>query len=242
MVTTTEKVHKTNNYDKFNLYKFNRSINEGLVKRLMESISKIGYIQGKTILVDKDMNIIDGQHRFTACKRLGLPIFYTIIKADPQVAIIELNSQQIGWKMNDYINSWAHSGVKCYQDLLEFEKTEKMGISNSMHIFFNGDFDKTMTRDIKAGKIYTANPLAKQISDFINSSTMVPYNKHSHFVRGLVKVFPKLNKKQIEKLKAGLISLPQQATTGHYLTAFENLINRGVTAKNRISLSNPKTK
>lgn len=236
-MTTTEKVFKTNDYDKFNLYKYNRAINEGLVKRIMESIDKIGYISGKSILVDKEMNIIDGQHRFEACKRKMLPIFYTIIKADPQVAIIELNAQQVSWKMGDYINSWANKGIKCYQELIEFEKTEKLGITNAIYVFFNPDFDKTMVKDIKAGNLYKVNPKAKEIAKFINECSTISYGKNTQFIRAISKTYDKLTQKQINKLKGALISLPQQPTCGHYVTAFENLINRGVSMKNRISLT-----
>lgn len=239
-MTTTEKVFKTNNYGKFKLYKFNRQINESLVQRIMESIDKIGYIAGKSIIVDKEMNIIDGQHRFEACKRKMLPIFFTIIKGDAQKVIIELNTQQVNWKMNDYLNSWANNGVKVYQDLLAFETQYKLGISNSLHIFFDAEFDKTMTRMIKEGKVFPLNTKSKELAEFIISCNAIAYYKHSHFVRALCKVFHQLNDKQLKKLRDGLISLPQQATTSAYVTAFENIINRSVTSKNRISFNKSK--
>ena len=239
-MTTTEKVFKTNAYSKFNLYKFNRPINESLVQRLMDSIDKIGYISGKSIIVDKDMNIIDGQHRFEACKRKMLPILYTIIKGDPQKVIIELNTQQVNWKMNDYLNSWANNGVKVYQDLLAFDAHYKLGITNSLYIFFSAEFDKTMTRKIKDGEIFALNTKSKELAEYVQSCSGVAYYKHSHFVRALCKVFHQLNDKQLKKLRDGLISLPQQALQSAYVTAFENIINRGVTNKNRISFNKSK--
>ena len=202
----------------------------------MESINKIGFIHGKSVLVDKELNIIDGQHRFEACKRLGLPIYYMITTVDPQEAMIELNAQQIGWKMGDYINSWADSGIKCYQTLRDFESTYRFGLTNSVLVLFDKTYDKTNITKIKAGKPFKIDPRAEELAQFIMSCSAVPYYKGSYFIKAISRIYNNLTDKQLEKLQQHIISLPQQATAAAYIVAFENIINRGVQAKNRISL------
>lgn len=232
---STSTVHKTKEYDKFSLHKFNRNINEGLVKRLMSSIEDLGFIHGKAIIVDKDFSIIDGQHRFEACKRLGLPIYYMITKSDPQKTMIQLNAQQVQWKMSDYINSWAANGVKCYQQLQEFEKEHHFGITNSLLILFDNHFDAVDIKQIKAGKPFKLNPNADAIMQFLKDCKDVPYCKSSYFIKAVTRLFRLAEAKHIEKLKKHIISLPQQATAAAYMVAFENIINKGVSGKNRIS-------
>lgn len=234
-------IHKTKEYDKFSLHKFNRGINEGLVKRLMSSIEDLGFIHGKAIIVDKDFNIIDGQHRYEACKRLNLPIYYMITKADPQKTMIQLNAQQVSWKMGDYINSWAANGVKCYQQLQDFDKKHHLGITNSLLVLFDNSLDTVDIKHIKAGKAFKINPKAEQIIDFITACKGVPYYKSSYFIKAVARVFKIAESKHIEKLKANIISLPQQATAAAYVAAFENIVNKGVSAKNRVSFKSLNT-
>jgi len=229
-------IKTTKDYDKFQVFKFNRPINESLVKRIMESITQIGYTPGKPILVDKDYAIIDGQHRFTACHRLGIEIQYQITDIDPHVAIIQLNTTQAHWKMQDYIHAWAEQGVKCYQHLEEFEERRKLGITNCISILFNGNsLDSTDAKKIKEGAKFTINTNAEKIAQFVLDCDFVPYHKSGSFIKAMVKIFKLADAKQIEKIRIGLISVPQQPTMSHYLIAFENLVNRGLQSKNRVS-------
>jgi hypothetical protein len=228
-------IYKTKDYAKFGLFKYNRKINEGLVKRLMASIQKIGYIHGKSVITDAELNIIDGQHRFEACKRLNLPIYYMISKADPQETMIELNAQQVGWKMADYINSWAAAGVKCYQQLKDFEAVHHLGTTNAVLIVFDNGLEPADIKNIKAGKVFKINPKMDEIVAFIQDCKIAPYYKSSYFIKAVVRVFKMATPKQLEKIKNSIISLPQQATAAAYVTAFENIANRGVQSKNRVS-------
>lgn len=227
-------INTSTNYEQFKLYLFNRVVNESLVKRIMESIKKIGWMDAKPILVAKDLAIIDGQHRYEACKRLGLPIYYVITKVDPQTAIIELNANQVNWKLSDYIQSWAESGVKCYVALRDYENTHKFGMSNSTMICF-GFNDKVQVNDLKSGNKLVMNIEAESIAQFINDCKSVPYYKSSYFIKAVCKLFKVANKKQIEKIRLGIISLPQQATAADYVAAFENIANRRLKGTNRVS-------
>lgn len=229
-------VHMTKDYDKFQVYSFNRPINEGLVKRLMESIQKIGYMEGKEVLVDANLAIIDGQHRFNACVGLGIEVPYTVTDVDPHDAIIHLNANQDHWKIKDYVHTWAQSGLECYQQLEEFEAKYKLGAVNSMNLLFAAHgMDKTDTKRVKSGHEFKLNPKASEMAEFILSCELIPYNKSSNFIRAIVKLFKLANKTQIEKVQKHLTSLPQQPSAGAYLISFENIINRGVQTANRIS-------
>lgn len=227
----------TDNYDRFKYLDYNRHLNEGLVSRLVYSIGEIGYIQGKPVIVDPNMNVIDGQHRLEACKRLGIPVYYVIEKADAQKTMMHLNAQQTNWRTIDYVESWATKGIKCYELLKKFEETFKLGITNSMQIFFNSRDGKTVLPQLREGKTFTTNKDAYDIARFILKCDSVPYHKSSFFIRAVVKAYPLLNDEQKEKVLAGIMALPQQATTAAYLACFENIVNKKQREKNKISLT-----
>lgn len=70
------KILKTRDYDKFNLLKWNRPIDMKNVNKLIEENRKQFNFDSFPILVDENYCIIDGQHRFTACKIMGCEVFY----------------------------------------------------------------------------------------------------------------------------------------------------------------------
>ncbi len=233
----------TKEYDKFQLFTFNRPIIDGLVKELMESIKENGYFPGKDVLVTQDFTIVDGQNRFEACRRLGVEVPYEFLAegVDPHKAVIALNANQRRWSLENYIHAWAESGVKCYQDLLVFEAQHKLGVSNSILILFGGNkCDGTDTKRIKAGYNFKLNPKATEIAWYISGCSMVPYHRTSKFVQAVIKLHKVADEKAIKKVKSHIISIPQLATLADYLAAFENIVNRGVRKNKHISFKTGK--
>ena len=107
-------MNESSNYDEFSLLDCNRDLNRNHINKIKESITKNGYLKSNAIIVDKDKNIIDGQHRFVACKEMGLPIYYEIEDNKPEL-IIDLNTTQRKWSMADYVNYYAKQGNVNYQ-------------------------------------------------------------------------------------------------------------------------------
>lgn len=225
---------KTLDYSIFKFMASNRGINEGLVKRLITSIKKIGYIEGKPIIVNQDMVIVDGQHRFEACKRLQLPIHYSISNVSSEEAMIHLNMNQQIWRLEDYIHSWANRGKQVYKDLIEFEKQYKLGTSNNLVIF------RTSTRkadDVRNGVEFNVNPKAHNIATFIlDCKPFLPYYANKVFVQSVVILFKNCNEKQIEKVKNKIFGVKQQAKVIDYLSIYENILNKYNKGVNNIKL------
>ena len=69
-------IQTTRNYAMFKLIGGNRELNHINLKRLEVSMSETPLVS--IIMVNERNEIIDGQHRFEVCKRLGLPINYLI--------------------------------------------------------------------------------------------------------------------------------------------------------------------
>ena len=112
------KVYVTDDYDKFTRLDGNRSIADGRVKKIIDSINTVGYMP-VPVLVNENLEVIDGQGRVEACKRLGLPVYY-IMKRDAGIdACIAMNINQTNWSIMDYIKSYADRGNQSYKYLLD---------------------------------------------------------------------------------------------------------------------------
>lgn len=122
-------MESTKKYSIFNKHDGNRVLVEKNVKALMKSISCENLLHLRPILVDKDMNIIDGQHRLEAAKRLGLEIFYQIEESIDDSAIYLLNNNQLKWSSIDYLNYYCAQGNPHYLKMRNFMQKSNVTLS-----------------------------------------------------------------------------------------------------------------
>ena len=145
----------TKNYSQFNKLIGNREIHEGHVQNLMESMNK--YYMPVPIVVNAKMEVIEGQHRIEACKRLELPVYYIIDSNANLKNVHELNKHRRSWTMFDYLLSkniqylkkkeekyrwhhecyelWKVSGIRWqrYFYLMGSHASKISSLDNSMH-------------------------------------------------------------------------------------------------------------
>ena len=110
------RIYKTIDYYLFNKLCGNRDVLEGRKNVIKKSIQENGYIRNP-IVVNENMEIIDGQGRFEALKELGLPVEYVIAEGIGHKECVVLNANQKNWKTADYIKSFSQLGVRDYQIL-----------------------------------------------------------------------------------------------------------------------------
>lgn len=131
----------------------NRDISRNHVDRLKGIIKEKGYLKGCPILVDEDGLIIDGQHRYLACKELGIEP--EIVCSGNFDIVPILNSTQMKWCLRDYVKYYA---TKDYEDYIILERICKnKGISPN--IAYNIIFGKNTTRDALSRKGGSQSPL-----------------------------------------------------------------------------------
>lgn len=131
MAQTNLFVRVTNDYDKFKRLYGNRGVDELRVQRIIKSINKVGYIINP-ILVNERYEVIDGQGRLEALRRLELPVYYIVVDGIGREECIQMNINQTNWTILDYIGSHAELGNESYTRLLQlirsYGKTFKMAI------------------------------------------------------------------------------------------------------------------
>lgn len=133
--TSTDEVapyitYRTYDYAKFKTMRGNRKVAEKRVTTIMESIKQIGRLP-TPIIVNEKMEIIEGQGRVEACKRLGLPIEYIIVVGATIEDCRVINQANTPWGEDDYIQSHIQSGNENY---IRVKGLQDIGFTN-MDVF-----------------------------------------------------------------------------------------------------------
>lgn len=135
------QIKMTYDYDKFSFAKGNRSLNQGHLKNLFNSISKRYLFT--CISVNEKFEIIDGHHRFHIIKTMKLPLFYIVLNKYSTEELIVYNQTVKAWNIEGYIQSYCNLGYKEYIDLYNFKKKYNLGWHATKTILLLGEsFDK----------------------------------------------------------------------------------------------------
>jgi len=150
-------INQTTDYSIFKIHPLNREINPKHVDKIVESMKR--KLTFTFLKVDNDMQIIDGQHRFEALKRLGLPINY--VQDDfTTIDMINENTNQDNWKTINFIRHYAKAGNQNYINILELSKKYEIATSGLLGVMLNsnnhysiggGYKDLSLTKLIKNG-------------------------------------------------------------------------------------------
>ena len=225
---------QTSNYSTFKLLSTNRSINENNVLKIMDSIKQWGVIPGRPVLVDEMYFIVDGQHRFEAMKRLGLPIAYEIIKGDIIAKTMALNSNQSPWKIIDYIKSYAEQGVDCYRLFLKFNEKYNIPLETTLSIYIKRSLKGT---DIRKGKIFDIPQDAETIAEFITSLDNKTLVNSKNFAMAVIKANKLLTKQQMDLIRLNSMKIPKFSNANDFLVSFENIVNHRKRGENIVKLT-----
>lgn len=148
-VTKAYDVFTTRDYSIFKRLVGNRDIPESRISKIVDSIQKIGWVRNP-IIVNENMEVIDGQGRLTALQRLKMPVEYVIAPGAGNKECIYMNMNMVNWKLPDFIKSYAEQGNENYQRLLSLMEKYAGGnldiISTAVY-----RVSKSKHRDIKEG-------------------------------------------------------------------------------------------
>lgn len=141
------KIEKTWNYDLFKKLQGNRTVGEKRIGKIMESIQKVGYVISP-IIVNQNYEIIDGQGRLEALRRLMLPVYYIKVYGIGFNECVAMNINNTNWSLRDYMESYAQQGNETYQKIID--------LADKYHVSFN-----TVTYALQLKGRFNA-PLAKE--------------------------------------------------------------------------------
>ena len=123
------KLEKTTNYGQFTAHENQQPMSKAHVKKLIQSMSKNGFIEAKPIHCYRDgkkLIVIDGHHRLAAATALSIPVVYAVgLKAESDF-IADSNFAVRKWSAESFIRLFASRGNKNYIMILRYVE---MGLS-----------------------------------------------------------------------------------------------------------------
>ena len=112
-------VYKTFDLSIFKSLDGNRITNLQHVRRLSNSIKQNG-MKCNPIIVNENLQVIDGQHRLLAAKEAKSFIYYIILKGYNLNDVHTLNLNQKNWTKKDFMYGYADMGIESYVSLKKF--------------------------------------------------------------------------------------------------------------------------
>lgn len=133
-------IKSTRDYNIFKLIKGNRIPKEKDIVTLTERIKVSGIVD--PICVNEKMQVIDGQHRLEACKRLNIPISYYVNEGADMSTVHAVNSQRKNWTNTNYAESYCALGKEDYKIYSEFREKYKITHEAAM-VMLTGQYTDT---------------------------------------------------------------------------------------------------
>lgn len=237
-------VYHTTDYDLFHLLPQNRPIVPRQVRKLVEQIGRKNLLSVDPILVTSDMGIIDGQHRLSAARELGVPIFYKVAAQLSKEDIALLNTTKSNWLGTDYLHYWAVEGKPAYVAMTAFRKRHPIiSFSNTLMMLSNST--STRLAGFRDGlwddyRVERAEEVAKFI-EVIARDTSFKRAFDTHFVAAVFDCASTLEGFSLQTFLRKIMRNPRAlepcASRKKYLEMFDEIYNFSVSKDNRLNFS-----
>ena len=245
-ITIFGNIMVTENYDMFKKIGGNRKINKANYAKIVKSMKEEQLII--PIVVNEKYEIIDGQHRFTACKDLGKPVYFYMVRGYGLEQVKRANIASSNWKKENYLDMFVAEGNETYKEFEEIKERYDLNISNLLKIFaivqekqsarVGYEFENgTLTLD---GKMEVLRFLTA-LEDF----NFFKFYKSNNFLIAFTRLYFK-SEYDHDKMKTKLIthrnSLEKRSTSDEYLVLLCNRIYSFGVTKNPIYYSSESKK
>lgn len=144
--------YKTQNYSAFKKIVGNRELSERNIKAIVKNIKDNG-LKPTIVIVNENMEVIDGQHRIEALKRLNLPVLYQVHPGLTLADCVAMNTSGVNWRAEDYIDSYAEMGNEHYINLKWYVKMFPEFTATSIASILNSKTISRVGKNIKHGTL-----------------------------------------------------------------------------------------
>ena len=215
-------IKMTNDYKQFKNIIGNRQVKSMNFAKLIASIKEKQLII--PIVCNDKMEIIDGQHRFEACKKLKYPIYYYVIPGYGIQDVQKANLISCNWNIDDYLNLFVKLGKEEYLNFMNIKKEHGLSTSLLLEIYsvFEDKNVKELKYNFKNGLHSITNIM--QVYTFLNCLDEFKYLKEyrsASFVRAFLKLYS-YEKYDHHKMKRKLKNL-------YYKLEKKNIMNDYIT-------------
>jgi hypothetical protein len=193
-------IHETQEYGKFKIDPTNRRTDDNYVEQMKRDIKQHNFLFEFPLVVDSDMNLLDGQNRLRAARELGVPVYYIISNNMKMKHVPLVNGRRRSWRLEDYLHHYFERGYPDYVALDRFVQSfPNVRLSDAITLCHKHDEDEVYYGDVERGREkvrklftdgdYTCNnlPFAEKVAaaarDF--RAYLPQYYTHRTFVRAI---------------------------------------------------------
>lgn len=113
-----QTLHQTTDYGMFKYIPQNRKTVSGHIAKLMQSIKTKNLNMDFPVIVNKQMEVLDGQNRLEAYKQLKFPVWYKFAHEMDSSHISLINTAMKNWTNDDFLNQYI---VEKKEDYIKFK-------------------------------------------------------------------------------------------------------------------------
>lgn len=228
-IDTVSVTYKTTNYQQFKTLDGNRNTSEPQITRLIKAIEKKNLLHQNPILVNSEMEIIDGQHRLLAAQALGLPVFYRIENDANLEDTILLNANNRKWVTDDYLTSYVKLKKPEYIKIEEFRNEYKLSSALAI-IILGGLGNRNLIVSFRDGTFQIQDEeKAHRIASFaveLRSLNRDGAWSDRDLLKALARIIEKIDPKIIlSKMNQHNLFLTRRVSVKEYMLQFEEILN-----------------
>lgn len=231
------QVYKTDEYEKFKFMEGNRNIDLKHLVKLTESFrTKQLPIP---IIVNKNYEILEGQHRYLVCKTEELPLYYMIIEDSNIEDAILINTTSKKWTMNDYLDHYCALGKQDYIKLKEFMDITGLNCATARMFaeVFTGKVSKNNNR-FSTGNFEMINfEEAFRKFEIYKDYNMCPAFNMQIFIMAVLRIINNEkydHKRMMSKLNTFYYKVTKRATKNEYIQLLTEIYNYNVNRDNKV--------
>lgn len=158
-------VWQTKDYGLFKKMPKNRIVTEARIKTLLESLGEKAI--NTPIICNEYLEIAEGQGRFEARKKMGLPITFIIEQGLTFEDCVRLNKANTKWELDDYVDSYAQDEnldiAKNYKELKKCAKENEISLGKTIRLAGISMKDS----GVRDGKLKFTQKETEAVSDLI---------------------------------------------------------------------------
>lgn len=234
-----KEIKCTTDYTIFKQIVSNREVDPHHVKRLVKSIEKNNMLHLNAIIVNEEMEVVDGQHRLEAAEELGVPVYYVVDSEVGKAQISQLNSVKKDWSMMDYVNYWTIEKAPGFDVLSKFISEHPYLPVSTVLLFLSCDRSRN-TAGLREGKVDVSNveqatEVLKYLKDFRN---MIDHAFSRNFmvaVYQMVRSGKYEHDRMMQKLETQSRSLVKCVNVKQYIELLEEIYNFRSHDQNKVS-------
>lgn len=247
MMEVCTTVMATTDYKMFSFIEGNRKVNSTNLNQIIQSMKEKQLII--PILVNEKMQIIDGQHRFSACEYLKLPVYFIIQNGYGVEEVIRANvNGGRKWYDSDYLNKYCLLKDDRYLKIKKITEDFEVNLHDFLKLLATIQSKKinVTKREFREGKVNLLGvELLTTFLTNLEDFKKFRHYKSSNFISAFTRLYFRedyQHSHMVKKFNTNYPNLTKQTSSNDYLATLCNKIYSFGTVKLPIYFSSESNK